>query len=150
YHCLNGSYQFASYVVGGGWVVDWQAQWQDQVRRMTEIFFEQLEAVAAALSAILGTTVTPQQLYGAQVLDPDDPKAPKLEGGNWKFLVPSGVSVPSCPYDRCGASPSLHVEGQYVHLDTANPFRSFPIGAVVHLGVDLILGNTFWATGIPR
>ncbi len=87
----------------------------------------------------------------------------ELHGGNWNFFLP-GVAHPSdCAAgvggDRCGTFPSLHftVNRQgyptgFVHLDSANanfPLPLFGIGDVVHLAVDVILGNTIYASGIP-
>ena len=87
----------------------------------------------------------------------------KLHGGNWNFQL-SGASHPSdCAAgvggDRCGTFPSLHFTAKggtftgWVHLDTANanfPLPLFGLGDLVHLIVDIGLGNRIYASGIPR
>jgi len=142
---MGGSWLYSQYIAGVGYVVDWEAARAAANNQALNGFLDQLQAVAY----ILGVSVN--DLWAANNLDdPTDPNKlhPFLEGGNWNFLIPG--RMPSCPNDRCGDLPSLHSESPYVHLDTANPFSWFGIGAIVHLGADVILGNTIWASGIPR
>jgi hypothetical protein len=87
-----------------------------------------------------------------------------LKGGNFEFNT-TGVTVQQNDLEqmvkasgdcssglgnsyRCGNWNSIHFVGSTVHLDTANPFNLAL--APVHLGFDVIGGNTFWKNGIPR
>jgi len=82
-----------------------------------------------------------------------------LKGGNYNFnlsgLSAYGLSIDltGCSANRCDVFNSLHfnsaINPTSVHLDTANPYI-FPVGSLAHLFVDVILGNTVWASGIPR
>ena len=77
--------------------------------------------------------------------------------GNWNFELmgengqPDLIQTSGCLSGRCGLSPSLHVHADgTMHLDTMNSFSLMGVGAIVHLFVDVIGGNTWWAGGIPR
>jgi hypothetical protein len=75
-----------------------------------------------------------------------------LEGGNYNFKLGSLMpDMSPCMLDRCGFFNSLHFNfGRgTVHLATANPYI-FPVGSLVHLFADYILGHTIWTSGIPR
>jgi hypothetical protein len=75
-----------------------------------------------------------------------------LKGGNYNFLLGDlKPDMSSCMLNRCSFFDSLHfnfAKGT-VHLDTANPYI-FPVGTLVHLVADYMLGHTVWASGIPR
>lgn len=85
---------------------------------------------------------------------------PLMQGGNYDFSI-SAVQINDQPIDpssfgcfasRCGAFDSLdfsHNDGTF-HVDTANVWSMLGFGAIVHLGFDLIGGNTWWSSGIPR
>jgi hypothetical protein len=82
---------------------------------------------------------------------------PVLQGGNWNFVVVGLSLPPDCAPGvggtRCGTSPSLHYSTAHpgeVHLDTANPYAWWWLGSIPHGIVDVFLGNTFFANGIPR
>ena len=141
--CMTGSWQFSQYNVGGTISVDWGAQKAAEYEQALNAFHQQEEAVAAAL----GITVEKlRETYST---------TPVLGGGNWNFstaeLAALGVSLPDCSQDRCGSIPSLDFShAGWVHLDTANVWWGYGSGATIHLFVDLILGNTFFASGIPR
>jgi RHS repeat-associated protein len=78
-----------------------------------------------------------------------------VEGGNANFpATGKGFNFGgfNCPNGRCGLGSNgtldfSHPGGSF-HLDTANPYN-FPGGTLLHLGVDLILGNTAYYV-IPR
>jgi hypothetical protein len=77
-----------------------------------------------------------------------------LKGGNFNFLTGGLiVDLGPCLSVRCGFFGSLHFNSvknpTSVHFDKANPYI-FPAGTLVHLFVDVIFGNTFWSSGIPR
>jgi RHS repeat-associated protein len=77
-----------------------------------------------------------------------------LKGGNFNFLIGGLlVDLSSCAGARCSLFGSLHFNSASnptsVHLDTANPYI-FPVGTLVHLVADYMLGHTVWASGIPR
>jgi hypothetical protein len=79
-----------------------------------------------------------------------------LQGGNYNFTlsanVQSMIDLSGCIDMRCGTFDTLdfsHGVGN-VHMDTANPYSLWGIGAIVHVFVDLFLGNTIWSGGIPR
>lgn len=92
-------------------------------------------------------------------LDPNG--NPQMVGGNYDFLTSSvqisgqGINPSSfgCFDSRCGTFNSLdfsHDDGTF-HVDTANVWSMFGIGALVHFGADIIGGNTWWRnSGIPR
>jgi len=158
-YCMVGSYNFATANADGTWTVDWQAQKNAEIADALTVFYEQAQAVADQLGISL------DELLAAQNLDSSSALQPFLKGGNWNFLVPEDVPNPDCPSDRCGSFPSLHfppdesgndlVTGNpyfYVHLDTANPYNwtFFPEGFITHGVVDVFLGNTLFAPGIPR
>jgi RHS repeat-associated protein len=78
-----------------------------------------------------------------------------LAGGNYNFLlgvdIQAGLDLSGCFDMRCGGFDSLHFAYPgTVHLDTANPFAYWGLGAIVHGFVDVLLGNTILASGIPR
>jgi hypothetical protein len=144
-YCMTGSWVFSQYQTGGAYQVDWQAQRQAEIRGAVNAFLGQEAAMAAAL----GITVDQlrQMTYSEQTL--------KLAGGNWNFstaaLASLGITMPGCDNDRCGSMPSLDFSHPgWVHLDTANPFWGYGFGLTVHSAVDVFLGNTFFAGGIPR
>jgi len=87
------------------------------------------------------------------------------QGGNYDFsyvnpdgtlsITINGQGVDptdfGCAFSRCGVFNSLdysHGDGTF-HIDTANPIF-FPVGTFVHVGWDLLGGNTWWSGGIPR
>ena len=144
--CMVGSYVYSRYVVGGGYDIDWAAQKQAEIRSASNILVTQAAKIAQALGVGL------DRLLAAQNLDSANGPQPFLQGGNWNFLVPSTAQTPvDCDNGRCSDFPSLHfAHPGYVHLDTANPETWFGVGALVHLSVDVILGNTIFASGIPR
>ena len=87
-----------------------------------------------------------------------------LQGGNYNFdytqvMIQGSPIDPTsfgCPADRCGIFDPLHFHTKpnsadfgTFHVDTANPFF-IPVGSLAHLVVDIIMGNTIWASGIPR
>lgn len=41
-----------------------------------------------------------------------------------------------------------HGDGTF-HVDTGNVWI-FPVGTILHVAVDVVLGNTVWSSGIPR
>jgi RHS repeat-associated protein len=142
--CLNGSWTYSQYSAGGIIDWDWQAQRKAENASAVKIFLEQAAKVAGALGIDLTT------FLAAQNLDDPDAQHPFLQGGNWNFLTGQTPGI-DCRSNCCGTFPSLHFDYPgFVHMDTANPLRSFPAGALVHLGVDVILGNTIFAAGIPR
>jgi hypothetical protein len=70
----------------------------------------------------------------------DDPYHPELAG--------QPIFSFGCDFSRCDNGLDFsHAGGSNFHLDTADPFN-FPVGTLVHLGVDVILGNI--VTVIPR
>jgi RHS repeat-associated protein len=76
-------------------------------------------------------------------------------GGNYNFSlgvdIQSELDLSGCFDLRCGGFDSLHFAYPgTVHLDTANPFSYWGLGAIVHGFVDFLLGNTIMASGIPR
>jgi hypothetical protein len=78
-----------------------------------------------------------------------------LAGGNYNFSlgvdIQSELDLSGCFDLRCGGFDSLHFAYPgTVHLDTANPFSYWGLGAIVHGFVDVLLGNTIMASGIPR
>jgi hypothetical protein len=80
-----------------------------------------------------------------------------LKGGNWNFELlgengqPDLIQTGGCLSGRCGLAPSLHVHSDgTMHLDTMNSYSFLGVGAIVHLFVDVIGGNTWWSGGIPR
>jgi hypothetical protein len=148
-YCMVGSEVFSQYNVGGTYTVDWPAQKQAEINSAVNAFLKQ----EAALAAVLNVTI--EQLRGiylnpdGSLKDPNDTNHnPFLQGGNWNFYTYENFG---CDHDRCGSIPSLHFHDTgFVHLDTANPFWGYGLGAMVHFGVDVFLGNTFLASGIPR
>lgn len=81
--------------------------------------------------------------------------------GGWPLNLDALRKSNACqPTGRCGDFGSLDFahnpdtpEARYstVHMDTANPLSMFGLGAIIHLVVDIWLGNTqFASTGIPR
>ena len=77
-----------------------------------------------------------------------------LIGGNYNFdytqvLIQGNPIDPTafgCYKDRCGIDDSLHfhtgpgpLQGSF-HVDSANPYN-IPFGTLIHLGVDVLLGN---------
>jgi hypothetical protein len=147
---MVGSYAFATPNGDGTWTVDFKAQMRAEIAAALKVFHEQAQAVADKLG------ISVEELLAAQNLDSSYALHPFLKGGNWNFLVPAGVPMPDdCAGGRCGSFPSLHFpsnEAGYVHMDTANPFNwsFFPADFLTHGVVDLVLGNTFLASGIPR
>ena len=78
-----------------------------------------------------------------------------VKGGNCNFSlsvdVQAMLDLSSCIDLRCGDFGSLHFAYQgAVHLDPAQSVGLLGLGAIVHSFVDLFLGNTIWADGIPR
>jgi len=85
-----------------------------------------------------------------------------LEGGNFEFLgrdlFPDIYGNPQkygCIRERCDVpgfgTLDFGIAGHFAntfHLDTGNPYR-FPVGTALHVGVDFILGSS-WYTFIPR
>jgi hypothetical protein len=143
---MVGSYNFATANGNGTWTVDWQGQYQSELQNAINVFWEQAIMVADKLNVSL------TDLLAAQTWDPNSPNSPKLGGGNWNFQIPGSFSADDCQYGRCSTFGSLDFShGQnFVHMDTANVFRMFGMGAIVHGVVDLLLGNTILASGIPR
>jgi hypothetical protein len=99
-----------------------------------------------------------QNIYDNLQLDQDAGPA-GLHGGNYNFTYGSlNIDLAPCFRGRSGDMPSLHFPAPtasdlspHVHLDTANPFSMLGAGAVIHLVVDVVLGNTIYANnGIPR
>ena len=81
------------------------------------------------------------------------------QGGKYDFsfnnIMINGALVSpdsfNCFMSRCGTFDSLdysHGDGTF-HVDTANVWF-LPFGALEHLLIDLIGGNTWWSGGIPR
>jgi RHS repeat-associated protein len=142
--CMTGSWNFAQYHSGGAITVDWAAQRNAEIDLAVHIFMDQASKVAAQLHVSL------DDFLAAQNLDAQSAQQPFLHGGNWNFLIPTSAQIPEgCT--RCGIFPSIHFPGSdYVHLDTANPLRGFGAGLVTHFVVDVLLGNSFFAGGIPR
>jgi len=100
-------------------------------------------------------------LYDNYQGNPQGPSEPELNGGNYDFDISAvqingqGIDPSSfgCFASRCGAFDSLdfsHGDGTF-HVDTATVWGMLGLGAIVHLGWDVIGGNAWWKNnGIPR
>jgi len=96
--------------------------------------------------------------YNTLFLKTPKNKDSPLVGGNYNFdstqVVIQGDHISGgglgCVWGRCGIIDSLHFhsDGTF-HVDSANPWF-IPIGSAIHLGVDIIGGNSWWSQGIPR
>lgn len=155
---MVGSYNFSQQNNDGTWTVDWQAQWNRELSDVIAAFWNQAVRVYLQLSA-KNQNLSFEDFVGFQNLDTGDPNAlqPKLQGGNWNFLYDGAAQPSDCASGvggiRCGTSPSLHYPSEkpgYVHMDTANPAAWWYGGSIVRGIVDVVLGNTFFANGIPR
>jgi RHS repeat-associated protein len=79
-----------------------------------------------------------------------------LQGGNYNFALDPNIQgmldLSGCIDLRCGSFDTLdfsHGVGN-VHMDTANPYSFWGVGALVHGFVDYFLGSTLLSAGIPR
>jgi RHS repeat-associated protein len=120
-------------------------QYKDYIANAVEI---QKDALADYIS--LNTNLTWDEAY-------DNLSYTKTKGGNANFEWtgdPSDIDfIPGYDsgggegsLDREGSMPSIHMPGMadglpVLHLDTANPYWGFGLGALVHGFVDVVLGN---------
>jgi RHS repeat-associated protein len=119
-----------------------------------DAFNNQLNATIAALEAKGATDKQIQQFISANSWA-FNYGAIGLQGGNFDFtnvgngaaIFNFGCSMDRCDMDSLGTLDFSHNDGTF-HLDTASPY-TLPFGALVHLGVDVILGS-FWYQFIPR
>jgi len=72
-----------------------------------------------------------------------------LHGGNWNYSAQIGESnVIDFFHDgRNGILPSVHIEGDHFHVDTAN---GSSVAGPIHWVWDVGFGNTIFRAGIPR
>jgi hypothetical protein len=124
----------------------------------------QLGQAACAGQDPTAVTSCIQQAYDTMTVATNSDGSLMLVGGNYNFnydtVSINGEGIDPTQLDgcltlgqqtRCGIFDSLHFHDDQgiFHLDTGNAW--FPIGAIVHLGWDIIGGNTVWAEdGIPR
>jgi RHS repeat-associated protein len=169
-HCMGGSYVNATYVTGGAYKVDWYGELQDEIHQGVNAGISQQWAVAHQIQKLLqangNNSFTADQIF-------NELTAVSFAGGNFDFQIsyandPVGQSlitalqgiVPNaCTDSRCGSMPSLDFShpspfggpaDSYVHLDTANVWWGFGLGAIIHGGVDVLAGYTVLGAGIPR
>jgi RHS repeat-associated protein len=154
--CMVGSYSFSQQNADGSWTVDWGAQWHQEVSDALAAFWNQAVDVYTQLQAANPNLTFEGFIEGQNLGDPNAAQ-PELQGGNWNFLYDGAAQPSDCASGiggiRCGTSPSLHypdTKSGYVHMDTANPSAWWYSGAIAHGIVDVLLGNTFFASGIPR
>jgi RHS repeat-associated protein len=104
----------------------------------------QRQALASAIAANSGGTITYQQAYDSLDLD-----GGHLQGGNYNFVETAyGPGNLTCGADASRCNGIHFPNSGFVHLDTSNPFTG-PLGFLEHGFVDLILGNIAY-TVIPR
>jgi hypothetical protein len=117
-------------------------------QQLREAYWNQLGATVGALSA---ANANPNAIGSFIQANPFSTSG-QLAGGNFDFQGASLFSSLECPDATCdlGAIGTLdfsHGDGTF-HLDTADPY-SFPGGTLLHFGVDVVLGNLWYAV-IPR
>jgi RHS repeat-associated protein len=124
-------------------------------------FPQQTQLEVANLAAHLGISLADAAKLIVTDTDPLNPQHPRIGGGNWNFAyTPEALSefTTLAVNARVSGSPSLHLHkgndatfGPYSHVDTADPYPWSSVGGLLrHFFVDLLLGNTVYATGIPR
>jgi len=73
----------------------------------------------------------------------DQLKYVKTVGGNSDFLPGAKIDLSflNPDQDNRGGDVHLHYKDGLIHIDTFNPYSSFPFGAIGHFLVDIVLGN---------
>ncbi len=74
----------------------------------------------------------------------------KTVGGNTDFQADANIDLSFLNSDQDNRSGDVHqhTSDGLVHLDTFNPYSSFPVGAIGHFVFDLVLGNI--NSSVPR
>ena len=121
------------------------------------------QKVAFAVAVASKTVLSYDTVYAALTTQTNSDGTTMVNGGNVQFgvnpsdpnyaIVSDGLSalVATGDDNRTAGAPSIHLHGDYYHLDTMSPYSGNGWGLLVHFGVDVLSGTLFYGPApIPR